>query len=179
MSHQDRRPVALIGYRGVGKSAVAGELAERLGYAPVDSDDHIEEQAGQTIAEIFAERGESRFRDLEAAAVRSLAGRDGVVLSLGGGAVLRPENRQALAACRAVVWLTASVDVLWQRIGGDSATASRRPNLTNSGGRSEVERLLAERSPIYRQCATLVVDTENKSPAEVAAEIAERLAEES
>lgn len=179
MSKEQRAPVALIGYRGVGKSAVARELARRLDYVAFDSDDLIEEQAGRSIAEIFAEQGEAHFRELEAAALRELVEKEGAVLALGGGAVLRPDNREALAACRAVVWLTASVDVLWERIGGDQATASRRPNLTNSGGRSEVERLLAQRRPIYRQSATVVVDTENKSPEEVAAEIADQLTQKS
>lgn len=175
MPAEPRPPIALIGYRGVGKSAVAGLLAARLGYEVVDSDELIEQQAGKTIAEIFAEEDETGFRTREASVVQSVCQREAAVLALGGGAVLSPANRLALANCQAVVWLTASVDALCRRIGGDQSTASRRPNLTNTGGRSEIEALLAERTPIYQQCATLVVDTENKNPAEIAAEIAQWL----
>ena len=99
-----------------------------------------------------------------------------IVIGLGGGAVLREGNRQAIrGAGGAVVWLTASVPTILARLADDTATASRRPNLTESGGREEVEALLAARTPLYRECATLIVDTEGKSAAEVADEIAARL----
>jgi shikimate kinase len=84
---------------------------------------------------------------------------------------MREANRLALRQCREIVWLTASPKTIEERLAGDPATPDRRPNLTNSGGRNEIERLLAERTPIYRSCATLEVDTENKAPAEIADEI--------
>jgi shikimate kinase len=74
-----------------------------------------------------------------------------------------------------VVWLTASVVTILERVAADATSASRRPNLTAAGGRAEIEALLAIRTPHYRQCATLVVDTEGKTSAEVAAEIAAKL----
>jgi shikimate kinase len=164
-------PIFLIGYRGTGKSAAAREIAHRLNLDWYDADDEIERRARKSIAAIFAEEGESAFRDLEAEVVDELSRRHRTVIALGGGAVLRDANRRAIRAAGPVVWLTASVDTILQRLADDEATASHRPNLTNSGGRSEVESVLAARTPIYRECATLVVDTERKTVAEVADEI--------
>jgi shikimate kinase len=97
-------------------------------------------------------------------------------MALGGGAVLRESNRQAIARTRGpVVWLTASVETILDRVAADKTTSARRPNLTTGGGRDEVESLLAQRMPLYRECATLVVNTEGKSAAEVADEIAAQL----
>jgi shikimate kinase len=93
------------------------------------------------------------------------------VLALGGGAVLREESRLQLADCGAVVWLKAAAATIEGRIADDPTTGHRRPNLTNHGGRTEIEALLAQREPIYRACATLQVDTEDRAPAEIADEI--------
>lgn len=163
--------VFLIGYRGTGKSTVARLLAERLGWQACDADDEIEARAGLSIAEIFATQGEGAFRDWESRVIEDLAARDRAVLSLGGGAVLRPQNRAALAGRGPVVWLQATPETLWQRIQQDAATAARRPNLTSLGGITEIIATLGERQEIYRQCALLAVDTEGKSPALVADEI--------
>ncbi len=174
--HRDK-PIFLIGYRGTGKSTVARELAELLAYDWVDADEIIERQAGKSIAAIFADEGEPAFRDLEAAVVGELARRRRTVAALGGGAVLRDANRAAIRAAGPVVWLTASVDTILTRIAADEATASRRPQLTAAGGRAEVEALLAVRTPLYRECATFVVDTEGKSAPELADEIVAQLDE--
>jgi shikimate kinase len=167
--------IALIGYRGTGKTTVARQLALRLGWDWVDADVEVERRAGKNIAAIFADDGEPAFRDLEATVVADLCGRPHTVVALGGGAVLREANRTAIRRSGAVAWLTASVDGIVRRLADDAATAARRPNLTKAGGRTEVERLLALRTPFYRACATLEVDTEQKTPAEIAAEIAARL----
>jgi shikimate kinase len=172
MGHSGDSPIFLIGYRGTGKTSVARELAARLGIDWVDADDVVERDAGKNIAVIFAEGGEPAFRDWEAWAVAALSRRRRAVIALGGGAVLREENRRAISGMGPVVWLTASVDTILERVAGDSSTANRRPNLTTAGGRAEIESLLAIRTPLYRECATLVVDTENKTAAEVADEIA-------
>jgi shikimate kinase len=175
MDHSAAAPIFLIGYRGTGKSTVARHLAERLGYDSVDADAEIERRAGKSIAAIFADNGEAAFRDLESQLVTELCGLRRTVIALGGGAVLRETNRNAIRAAGPVVWLTAPVDVIAARLGADPATAGRRPNLTKTGGRNEIETLLAERTPIYRQCATLVVNTDGKTCAQVADEIAANL----
>jgi shikimate kinase len=167
--------VFLIGYRGSGKSTVAAALAERLGWPWLDADAELERRAGKTIKQIFANGGEQVFRDLESAVVHDLARGDRQVIALGGGAVLREESRQALAGRGKLVWLKASPEALLERIEADATTAARRPNLTSHGGLAEIRQLLAERTPLYQACADLTIDTEDKSPVEIAHQIAEKL----
>lgn len=173
--HATDSPVFLIGYRGTGKTSVARELAARLNRDWIDADDLIEQQAGKSIAKMFADNGEAAFRDLEAKVVEDLSRTSGAIISLGGGAVLRESNRRAICDAGPVVWLTASIDSIVARLASDAATASRRPNLTSAGGRDEIESLLNQRRPLYRECATLIVDTEGKTVAQVADEIAAQL----
>lgn len=168
--------LALIGYRGSGKTAVAQLVARRLAWDWVDADVEIELRAGKSIAAIFADDGEPAFRDLESAVLSELVQRDRAVLALGGGVVLREENRNLLrTACEAgrgkVVWLKALPETLHQRIAADAATATRRPQLTADGGLEEVRQLLAVREPLYRQSADLEIDTEGKSIEAVAEEV--------
>ena len=169
------KPLFLIGYRGTGKTTVARQLAERLACEWVDADDLVEERAGKSIAQIFADDGELAFRDLEAAVVRELCGRLGCVVALGGGAVLREDSRRAIGEAGPVVWLRAGVESIMARLAADAATSSRRPKLTSAGGREEIETVLAARTPIYEACATLIVDTDGKTAVEVADEIIARL----
>jgi shikimate kinase len=163
--------VFLLGYRGCGKTTVARLLAERLGWECVDADQEIVRRAGRTIADIFAAGGEDAFRDLESAVVGDLALRERAVVALGGGAILREQNRRALAGRGRMIWLTASAPTILARVSGDAATAAQRPALTTAGGLAEIEHMLARRTPLYRQCADHILDTEDKTPAQVAAEI--------
>jgi shikimate kinase len=165
------RSIALIGYRGTGKTTVAQQLALRLGWDWVDADVEVEFLAGKSIAAIFADDGEEAFRSLESETVDALCARERTIVALGGGAVLRERNRTAIARCGAVVWLQASVDVIHDRLAGDATTATRRPSLTNSSAREEIAEVLMVRTPIYRACATLEVDTEGKTPGQIADEI--------
>lgn len=164
----------LIGYRGAGKTTVAQRLALALAWDWMDADVEIELCAGKTIAEIFADDGEERFRDLESKVLAEMAQRDRLVLALGGGAVLRPENRRLIRGAGRVVWLSAPPDELWRRTSADATTAARRPNLTSEGGAAEIERLLARRLPLYRACADVEVATAGRSPDDIAAEILNR-----
>lgn len=175
MNETHAAPVFLIGYRGTGKTAVAQLLAERLNRDWIDSDQQIERVSGESIADLFGRQGEPAFRRLEATIVQSLTERRGIVIALGGGAVLNEASRAAVRAAGPVVWLTASVQELVARLAADTATPSQRPNLTTAGTLPEIETVLAERTPIYRACATLVIDTEGKTPAEVADEIVANL----
>lgn len=164
--------LALIGYRGTGKTTVARLVALELGWDWVDADVEVELRAGKSIAAIFADDGEGAFRDLESAVLEDLVRRDRTVLALGGGVILREENREQLnKAAGKVVWLQAPAAVLYQRIEADAATKTQRPNLTAGGGLAEVEKLLALREPFYRECSHRAISTETKSPGEVAAEI--------
>ena len=171
--------ISLIGYRGTGKTTVARHLAGALECDWIDADDEIERVAGKSISEIFAENGEPHFRDVETQVVAELCRRTNVVLALGGGAVVRRENRELLAGQEHVVWLRADVETILQRVSDDATTADRRPNLTVAGGREEIATVLADRTPLYRECATLEVDTSDRSPEEVAREILSRVAPDS
>lgn len=167
--------IVLIGYRGTGKSTVARHLAALLGWDCVDSDDEIEARAGKTIAAVFSEQGEPVFRDLETAVLVDLSARDRVVLSAGGGAVLRAENRAALAAGSKIVWLRAAPETILSRMRGDANTATQRPALSGENAEAEVVELLKRRTPLYQECADTVVDTDHRTPPEVAAEILRQL----
>ena len=164
----------LIGYRGSGKTTVGRALADRLGWGFVDTDQQIEETAGRTIRDIFAESGETTFRDLETAAIEQVAGLAAAsVISLGGGAVLRERNRHILSHSGRCVWLRAPAELLYERISGDALTAQRRPSLSTLGGYAEVVELLARREPIYEQLADKQVMIAGLSPDLIVAEIAE------
>jgi shikimate kinase len=153
--------VTLIGYRGTGKTSVAGPLASRLGFESVDADAEIERRAGRTIREIFAAEGEAGFRARERDVMAEYLAQDRLVVAAGGGAVLDADTRARIRAAGPAVWLRATVETIERQVAADATTRDRRPNLT-TGGRREIEELLALREPIYRQCATLTVDIDGR-----------------
>ncbi len=163
--------IALIGYRGTGKTTVGRLLAKTLGWEFVDSDVEIESRAGCNIATIFADSGEAAFRDLEAEVLADLATREKHVLSLGGGAVLRDASREVLAKQTYVVWLTATPETIHQRMNADATTADRRPNLTQLSGLEEIRTLLEQRLPVYQAAANCEVATEGRTVEEICREI--------
>lgn len=166
----------LMGYRGSGKSTVGRQLAQHLGWPIIDTDEFIEQTAGCSIRQIFEVEGEVGFRDREQAAVTEVAHRTpACVVSLGGGAILRPANQAIITSTGKRVWLQASPELLYGRISGDHTTAERRPQLTQHAGYAEVVEILAAREPIYRRLAQLIVDTEQRTPDEVVLEIADWL----
>jgi shikimate kinase len=166
--------IFLIGYRGTGKSTVARLLAGRLGWDWLDADAVLEERAGRTIREVFAEEGEAGFRRRESAVLGDLCRCQRHVIATGGGVVLSPDNRARLRAAGRVVWLTADAETIWRRLQADASTAERRPPLT-VGGLAEVHELLRLREPHYRACADHCIDTPGRSPEEVAERVAAAL----
>jgi shikimate kinase len=159
----------LIGYRGSGKSTIGHKLADRLWQKFVDTDAMVVERAGMSIAEIFRQDGEARFRELEAEVVREAAKLQEHVIALGGGAPLREENRVAIkGGGHRVVYLRCEVETLVARIQADPETAQTRPSLTAlGGGVEEISKVLAEREPIYRQMMDAEIDVTNLTPDEV------------
>ncbi len=163
-----RANIVLIGARGTGKTTVGRALASHLGWVFADADDLVEATASKSIAEIFTTEGEPSFRDRESAALAELCTRPAHVIATGGGAVVRAANRQILRETGFVVWLVASPEAAWARLLADPTTATRRPNLTATGGVEEVRALIAAREPIYRETADFTVATDALSPEEVA-----------
>jgi shikimate kinase len=165
----------LIGYRGSGKTTVAAALAGRLGWPWLDADHELERRASRSIREIFEQEGEQGFRDRESAILAELAQRDGCIFALGGGAVLREENRRVTAGRGRVVWLRATPEALFARINADPTTTARRPNLTAKGGLEEIRGLLQEREPLYAAWADLEVNAEGLTPDTIAEAICTQL----
>lgn len=155
---------------GAGKTEVGTALARRLGYELLDTDATVEADAGRPIAELFASEGEERFRALERDAVARAAARPGRVIACGGGAILGLRNYAVLKGAGPIVYLRTSVDELIARLGSGEG----RPLLGGDPAES-VPRLLVERAPAYESAADLIVDTDDRDPEDVAAEIAERL----
>jgi shikimate kinase len=163
--------VVLIGYRCTGKTTVGRCIAERAQRAHFDADAELEKNASRSIQEIFAQDGESHFRDLEIKTIEQLVQQPSpAVISLGGGAVLREENRVAISS-HIVVWLMASSEAIWERMNADATTEQRRPALTDHDGYREIVELMAQREPLYRENADYSVETVGKSPDEIADEI--------
>ncbi len=167
--------LVLIGYRATGKTTLARLLAGRLGWDWIDADVEIERRAGKSIKRIFAEDGEPAFRDLEVEVTADLCRRGRLVMAAGGGAPMREENRRAMRAAGPVVWLSASAEIIHDRMSADLTTTGRRPDLTERGGLDEIIELLASRRPIYQELADVEVDTEGKTPEQLAAEILDLL----
>jgi shikimate kinase len=147
---------------------VARLVAEALGWEWLDADALVEERCGKSIRGIFATEGEESFRQHEAALLDELCQRERVVVATGGGVVLREENRNRLRASGLVVWLTAEVETLWQRINDDPGTPARRPPLTASEGRAELELVVQAREPFYRACTEVSIDTTGRTPQDIA-----------
>lgn len=164
-----RPRVVLVGAMGAGKTTVGERLAESWGIALRDTDRDVEATEGRPISEIFVDRGERYFRDLEREAVATaLAEHDGV-LALGGGAVLDAETRTALAGHTVVFLHVGLVDAV-KRVGLGSA----RPLLLGNV-RARVKALLDERLPLYQEVATLTVETDGRSVEEVVDEVRARV----
>ncbi len=150
--------LVLIGYRGSGKTTVGRLVADRLGFVLVDTDMLIVSEAGASIATIFQQEGESGFRQREARVVQAVMDGGGQVISMGGGVVLQDDNVRRMRARGFVIWLTAPIHLLWQRIQADTATAANRPALSSFAGMEEVQVVLAARMPRYRAAAHAEID---------------------
>lgn len=161
----DTANIVLIGFMGAGKSSVGSELAHITGKRLVDLDELIVRRQVRTIAEIFAEEGETAFRDYETAALESLTGAD-LVVATGGGIVGRPENWTLMRRMGTVVYLRADWLTLRTRITG----CTKRPLATADRSEEEIVALFERRLPLYEQ-ADLVFDTDGKTIFETAGEI--------
>jgi shikimate kinase len=163
------RRILLVGMMGAGKSTTGKLVAEKLGWGYLDSDVEVEKETGLTVPALFARDGETVFRDAEAEVLRgACACTEPVVISVAGGAVLRPENRDLIRRSGRVIWLRARPSTLESRIGDGVG----RPLLVGDPG-AALHALDAVRRPLYAEVADETIDVDDLSPDEVGAQIVE------
>lgn len=163
--------IVLIGPMGSGKTTVGRALAPRLGLSFVDLDQEIEQRCGVAVSLIFEIEGEAGFRAREQTMLREMIGCRGILLATGGGSVLDPTNRQLLRAGGLVVWLQTSVEQQLRRLARDQ----RRPLLQTPDRRQRLEVMAAERDPLYRECAHLVIRSTDVSPGRMAIRVEQEI----
>jgi shikimate kinase len=169
----DQTRIFLVGPMGAGKTTIGRQLATTLHKVFKDSDHEIVRRTGANIPLIFEIEGEEGFRRRESEVIEALTREEDLVLATGGGAVLRPENREWLASRGTVVYLYGSIEQLLARTSRDR----NRPLLQTSDPRARIEELLATRDPLYRETADMIVYTDDRSVRSVVKEITTRLAE--
>jgi shikimate kinase len=161
------RNLVLIGCRACGKTSVGKALALALARPFVDLDEVLVAQTGRSIAALVSEEGWPGFRRREKELVQHYGSLAGQVLAPGGGAVLDPENVKILRDYGLVIWLTAAPAVLGRRLRQDQGTREFRPSLTGADAVAEIEQVLAEREPLYRAAAHVIIDTTELSIPEI------------
>ncbi len=164
----------LCGMMGAGKTTIGIKIAEKTGKRWYDTDGLIVDKYGK-ISDIFEYYGEAHFRKLETEIVKELSKQDDLVISTGGGLVLKKENNELLQEKGKIVFLRASLDTLSKRLKVDG----NRPLLQTSTEsiRDRLSRLMSERAPVYEHVADYVVDVDEKTPDEIAEEIIEKTGE--
>jgi shikimate kinase len=167
------RNIFLVGMMGAGKTTLGKALAARLGREFVDTDRELVERTGVPVATIFEIEGEAGFRKRESALLAEMATRSGCVVATGGGAVLSADNRAVMRENGIVVYLRARLESLWERTRQDTA----RPLLATADPRQRLAELLADREPLYREAAHVVVDTGAQAASTVLTRLLEALRE--
>lgn len=151
---------------GAGKTAVGRELANILKWNLIDIDDEIVKTRDLSISEIFSSFGEAAFRDLETEMIRETVKKNNVIISTGGGAILRQENRELLNNNGIIICLAATPETILERTG----RSTKRPLLNVGDPLGRIKELLEARKPFYEK-ADIIMDTEAKTPRQVAEEI--------
>jgi len=167
--------VFIVGPMGSGKSTVGKQLATLMSRDFIDSDTEIETRCGADIPWIFDVEGEAGFRRRETAVLRDLAERESVVIATGGGAILAEENRALMSSSGVVIYLDVSVAQQVQRTG----TGEGRPLLQQGDRRATLNRLMAEREPLYRALADVIISAGAGSARKIALQIQRQLKERS
>lgn len=163
--------IFLIGSMGAGKTTIGRQLAKRLKRPFYDTDHELVERCGVDVPTIFEFEGESGFRDRESQVIDELSKRENIVLATGGGAVLRPENRKMLAARGTVIFLRVSLENQHLRTSADR----NRPLLRGGNLMEKLTKLRDDREPLYLALADHVLDTDDRTPNNVAQSIQRKL----
>ena len=162
--------VALVGLPGVGKSSIGWRAAELLGCKFVDLDEAITDRDGRPIPQIFAEDGESAFRDFETETLQAVLDiEQPLLLATGGGIVVRPDNREMLRAGAGVLWLRASIDTLLPRV----ARNQNRPLFAETDAKAKLQELSQQRNPLYGEVASEVCDVDDLTIEQIASCVVE------
>jgi shikimate kinase len=163
------KSIYLIGFMGAGKTSVAKKLAGRLSVENYDTDREIEQVTGKSIKDIFTAEGEAKFREVEAGILKKMPVEEAVIAT-GGGVILAEGNRFHMKQNGTVIFLSASMDEILNRLSGDDS----RPLLKDKKQQT-AEELYSKRLPLYREAAHFEIDTNSKSISEIVDEIVERL----
>jgi len=167
--------IFLVGLMGAGKTTIGKLLAKRLHKTFIDCDHELEHRTGVKIPLIFELEGEAGFREREVALIQELSQREDVVLATGGGAVLSPENRAALAQNGTVVYLNARVEDLYARTKHDK----NRPLLQTADPQAKLDELYRQRDPLYREIADIIITSGHQNLHHAVREVERRLRESS
>lgn len=159
--------IYLIGFMGAGKSSVSRAMAEISGLEEIDMDAAIVSREGMTIPEIFEKKGEEYFRRAETEVLKELAGKQGVIVSCGGGTILKEENRNIMKESGEVLFLSASPETIYERV----KNGRNRPLLNGHMNVEYIRGLMEERMPCYQQAKTKEIVTDGKLPQKIAEEI--------
>ena len=165
--------IFLVGFMGVGKSTIAFQLGEMLHMECMEMDQKIVEQEGMPISEIFSKHGENYFRDVESNLLIDLQEGEGIVVSCGGGVVLRRENGAYMKKNGHVIWLTAQPETIYERVKDNQD----RPILKGNMNVKFISDLMEKRRPYYEAAAEIQISTDQKNVSQICAEIVEKLEE--
>lgn len=160
--------IVLTGFMGTGKTTIGRALAKKLQMRLVDIDEEIEKEQKMSINDIFSRHGEPHFRDIETAMIQELSRDNNIIISTGGGAVLRDENMEALKENGIIFCLNATAETILERTG----RSQDRPLLKVENPKEKITELLAYRRPFYER-AGIMIETDGKTPLEVVQEIME------
>lgn len=171
MNSLQKQHLILIGFMGTGKSTVARQLSRQLELPFFEMDEMIVQEQGMEISNIFQEKGEAYFRDLETALLKKLLQEGKGILSCGGGIILRDENIQAMKKHSTVILLTAKPETILKRVQHNQS----RPVLNGKKNIDDITKLMKEREERYHMTADILISTDGKSLSQICEEIADMI----
>ena len=166
-----KKQIYLTGFMGTGKSMILNCLHEVCGFDKIEMDEQIVQEQGMSIPEIFEKKGEEYFRNLETELVKKISAMDNIVVSCGGGTVMRQCNVDEMKKNGTIVLLTAEPETVYERVKG----SHNRPLLEKNMNPEYIKELMEARRPKYEAAADFVIKTDNRTAEEICLEINKRL----